>query len=589
MEASPFTVPATTPRAHVRLLAAASMVLALGFDPGVAGAKKQQTTCNGVPATIIANKNDVTIVGTPGPDVIVGNNKANIIHGGGGDDIICGGDGDDQLFGDEGNDQLFGGGGDDMLDGGADADRLFGEDGDDTLVGGLGDDVLNGGKGDDVVIGGQGADVALLGSGDDTFVWNPGDGSDVVEGQTGHDVLQFNGANVSETVDVSANGARLRVFRNVASITMDADGIEEVRFAGRGGADTVHVDDLGGTDVSRVSIDLAGVPGSGTGDGQVDHVIVEGTDAADQVQVIGEPGDVKVRKLSAEVEVTGAESTDELTVDGLGGEDVLDASRLAAGAIALTLNGGNDDDTLVGSQGDDLVNGGRGNDVALLGEGDDVFVWNPGHGSDVVEGQGGTDTLEFNGANVSEKIDLSANGERLRFSRDVASITMDTGGVEQVRFTALGGADTVVVDDLTGTGVSLVQIDLGAPAGSGLGDGQHDQVVVNATPGDDAVTVAGAPGDVTVTGLSTEVDIRAAESTDGLSINLLDGDDVMTASQLAAGALALTADGGAGDDILVGSAGDDVLHGGPDDDVLIGGPGFDVLDGAPGNDIIIQD
>src|SRR5262249_27352558 len=162
-----------------------------------------------------------------------------------------------------------------------------------------------------------------------------------------------------------------------------------------------------------------------------------------------------------------------------------------------------------------------------LGEGDDVFVWNPGDGSDVVEGQGGTDTLEFNGANISEKIDLSANGERLRFSRDVASITMDTGGVEQVRFTARGrggtaaggGADTVVVGDLPGTGVSLVQIDLGAPAGSGLGDGQHDQVVVNATPGDDAVTVAGAPGAVTVTGLSTEVDIRAAESTDGLSIN----------------------------------------------------------------------
>lgn len=148
---------------------------------------------------------------------------------------------------------------------------------------------------------------------------------------------------------------------------------------------------------------------------------------------------------------------------------------------------------------------------------------------------------------------------------------MDTGGVEQVHFTALGGADTVVVNDLTGTGVSLVQIDLGAPAGSGLGDGQHDQIIVNTTAGNDVVTVAGAPGDVTVTGLSTEVDVRAAESTDGLSINLLDGDDVMVASQLAAGAVALTADGGVGDD------------------VLIGGPGLDVLDGAPGNDILIQD
>src|SRR5262249_28700228 len=189
MEASPFIVPTTTPRARVLLLAAASMVLALGFEPGVAGAKKQQTTCNGVPATIIANKNDVTIVGTPGPDVIVGNNKANIIHGGGGDDIICGGGGDDQLFGDEDNDQLFGGGGDDMLDGGADADRLFGQDGDDTLVGGLGDDVLNGGKGDDVVIGGQGAHRALLGAGGGTLCGEPCAGSDVDVGRTPHEIL----------------------------------------------------------------------------------------------------------------------------------------------------------------------------------------------------------------------------------------------------------------------------------------------------------------------------------------------------------------------------------------------------------------
>ena len=59
--------------------------------------------------------------------------------------------------------------------------------------------------------------------------------------------------------------------------------------------------------------------------------------------------------------------------------------------------------------------------------------------------------MQFNGANVNEKIDLSANGSRLRFFRDVANITMDTNGVEQVNFAALGGADLVTVNDLTGT------------------------------------------------------------------------------------------------------------------------------------------
>ncbi len=54
----------------------------------------------------------------------------------------------------------------------------------------------------------------------------------------------------------------------------------------------------------------------------------------------------------------------------------------------------------------------------------------------------------FNGANIAEKIDLSANGHRLRLFRDVGSITMDTDGVETVDVNALGGADTLTVNDL---------------------------------------------------------------------------------------------------------------------------------------------
>src|SRR4029079_18418133 len=95
-------------------------------------------------------------------------------------------------------------------------------------------------------------------------------------------------------------------------------------------------------------------------------------------------------------------------------------------------------DFLFGGDGNDVITGGRGNDAALMGAGDDVFVWNPGDGSDTVEGQDGTDTLQFNGANVAEKIDLSANGERLRLTRDVGNVVMDTNDVERVNVVALG-------------------------------------------------------------------------------------------------------------------------------------------------------
>src|SRR5262245_33526598 len=49
-----------------------------------------------------------------------------------------------------------------------------------------------------------------------------------------------------------------------------------------------------------------------------------------------------------------------------------------------------------------------------------------------------------------------------------------------------------------------------------------------------------------------------------------------------------TANGGDGDDVLIGSPGNDILSGGNGDDVLIGGGGQDVLDGGPGNNVVLN-
>ena len=77
-----------------------------------------------------------------------------------------------------------------------------------------------------------------------------------------------------------------------------------------------------------------------------------------------------------------------------------------------------------------------------MGAGDDTFVWNPGDDNDTLEGQAGFDTMLFNGANIAENIDISANGGRVRFFRDVANVTMDLNDVEAIDFNALGGADS---------------------------------------------------------------------------------------------------------------------------------------------------
>ncbi len=411
--------------------------------------------------------------------------------------------------------------------------------GNDRIAGGAGADVLLGGDGNDTIDGNGGSDVAFMGADDDTFVWDPGDGSDIVEGQDGSDTMAFNGAGAAEKFELSANGPRLRFTRDLGNITMDTNGVESVDVNALGGADTVTIDDLTGTGVTSVNADL------GSADGAADHVIVNGTAGDDAIGATGGNGSVNVTGLPAAVNVIDAEpGSDTLTINALAGSDVIDASGLAATAVDLEANGGDDGDLLVGSAGGDLVNGGKGNDVAFLGAGDDTFVWNPGDGSDSIEGQAGTDTMLFNGAGGAEQVDLSANGNRLRFFRDVANITMDTHGVETVDFNALGGADTVNVNDLTGTDVTSVNVDLAGTLGGTAGDGAADRVVVNGTNGDDAIDVSGDASEVKVSGLAAIVRVLHTEvANDRLEINTLAGTDTVTSAGLVAGAIQLFVDG----------------------------------------------
>src|SRR5262249_42631353 len=182
--------------------------------------------------------------------------------------------------------------------------------------------------------------------------------------------------------------------------------------------------------------------------------------------------------------------------NGLGGDDTITASNGLAGLIQLTLDGGAGNDTLLGGDGNDTLLGGDGNDfidgnggsdVALMGAGDDVCQCDPGDGSETVEGRGGHDTMLFNGANINDTVEISANGERVRFFRNPGNITMDLNDVERVDFNALGGADMITVNDLSGT--DLTEVNLNLQAGAGGGDGAADTVIVNGTNGNDQIAL----------------------------------------------------------------------------------------------------
>jgi Ca2+-binding RTX toxin-like protein len=465
---------------------------------------------------------------------------------------------------------------------------LFGGSGDDTLIGGSGIDFLFGNSGNDSVDGNGGNDEAWLGVGDDTFIWDPGDGSDRVEGGAGLDRLIFNGSNGNEVFDLSANGTRLKLFRDLGNIVMDTAGVEAVDVNALGGTDKITVNNLAATEVREVNLSLESLFNSGVGDTQADQVILNGTDNADTIAVLATTGSslsYQVTGLPSLINVKGSEAIDRLTINGLGGDDKLSATALPAVLTQLTLDGGAGNDSFIGGRGNDIilggdgndfVNGGAGDDVAFLGAGDDIFVWNPGEGSDVVEGQAGHDTLRFVGANISEQMTISANGSRAKLFRDVANITMDFNDTEQLDVIALGGQDVITLNDMSGTGVKQINLDLAGNTPLS-GDGQIDRIIINGTNADDAIVVNSNDTSIQVFGLAANISIVNADRNDSLDIKALAGDDVLEASALVANRISLSLAGDAGDDVLLGSAGDDVLDGGAGDDVLLGGLGTDVL------------
>src|SRR5260370_41642064 len=80
---------------------------------------------------------------------------------------------------------------------------------------------------------------------------------------------------------------------------------------------------------------------AGSGDGQADAVIVDGTNGDDTIQILpfGNGTRIAVLGLFPRVNITGAEGrNDHLTVNALGGNDVVDASGLPANLIGLTVD-----------------------------------------------------------------------------------------------------------------------------------------------------------------------------------------------------------------------------------------------------------
>jgi Ca2+-binding RTX toxin-like protein len=257
---------------------------------------------------------------------------------------------------------------------------------------------------------------------------------------------------------------------------------------------------------------------------------------------------------------------------GLGGNDVLDGGsgndlifggsgndklfggkgndKLFGGTGNDLLDGGDGDDRLEGGDGNDELEGAKGNDTMLGGRGDDVLKWDDGDGNDIMSGGDGRDSVEVEG-NVTRGDNFvlrNVNGKAF-FERTgldgVAgaqfNLTVDTSEVFDVE--GVGGNDTFVVNDLTGTGVELVKF-------------------------------SGGNGNDKLDGTATSTRLEAEGGA---------GDDELIGSSIAD-----TLSGGDGNDTIGGEKGNDVMIGGNGDDTLEwdDGDGSDIISGNAGNDTV---
>ena len=203
-----------------------------------------------------------------------------------------------------------------------------------VLNGGAGTDTIFGSQGNDLVNGGPGNDIVeLQATGTTRSSGTPATAATQSTGKAAPTGWSSTARTPRKTSISRPTAVSIRLTRDVGGVTMDLGGIETVDLNALGGADTVTVNDLTGTDVSAVNLNLAGVrraaatarptPSSSTAPTAPTHpgpaLAATARAITAIVNCLAVRGDHRPRRAA----------NDTLTVNALGGNDMVDASLLA--------------------------------------------------------------------------------------------------------------------------------------------------------------------------------------------------------------------------------------------------------------------
>jgi hypothetical protein len=388
---------------------------------------------------IVAGSGDSTLVGGPDKDELDGGAGKDVLIAGSGTELLNGGGGDDVLIAGIGTDEMHGGGGNDTFIASTGTDTMFGEGGSadlDTFFGGAGADTMTGGQGMNIYHCGAGTTTVNGGPAGDLIYWEVGDGNATVDGgndtsPTAIDRLQIRGSANPDTFTASANGAGVTI--GAPGATLNATNINVLNIDAIDGADTTTINDLSGTTVQVVGLDLGEI---GAPDGALDQIILNGP---------ASPRTVNIGEIAGTGNVNGNGPTvsgQVMLVTGLGptflvaNDDNALTTNLAAGANSVTVN------------------------TPTM------------RGAVTVNGSVGGDTYDIQAISGPTTI----NAGRLANTINVGSLAPAVGGkVDGIQAALVvngGGADTVNVDDTgstipktgTLTGTTLTGLGMG-PAG----------------------------------------------------------------------------------------------------------------------------
>jgi Ca2+-binding RTX toxin-like protein len=123
---------------------------------------------------------------------------------------------------------------------------------------------------------------------------------------------------------------------------------------------------------------------------------------------------------SIEMDLTNIE---EIELNGLDGNDHVDASALTQG-VQLTVDAGGGDDTVIAGPADDVVRGSAGSDIMFGGAGGDSFAF----GAETGDGTTDFDTIGDYDQAEGDEVDLSQSGGVLDSEVNDGNLTLTLGG-----------------------------------------------------------------------------------------------------------------------------------------------------------------